>query len=92
MLASWMDSIASGSSMQSLPSQQSVLVLNVPEDWRLRVNELAESVYLPADLHEALVILSESQKLGEEVGLVILVGETWCGELAEAVERPSKRG
>ena len=56
-------------------------------EWRPFLEGIEDAVFCCSDSNEALLVLEECEKLGTPVGLVVVVGKQWSGQVGEAVER-----
>ena len=56
-------------------------------EWRPFLEGIEEAVFCCSDSNEALLVLEECEKLGTPVGLVVVVGRQWTGQVGEAIER-----
>jgi diguanylate cyclase (GGDEF)-like protein/PAS domain S-box-containing protein len=56
-------------------------------EWRPFLVGIEDAVFCCSDSNEALLVLEECEKLGTPVGLVVVVGRQWTGQVGEAVER-----
>ncbi|MCX6609672.1 MAG: GGDEF and EAL domain-containing protein [Acidobacteria bacterium] len=56
-------------------------------EWRQFLERIEDAVFCSRDSEEALLVLEECEKLGTPVGLVVVIGKQWTGQVGDAIER-----